>query len=137
MTFTPQEAHAIGTAAFKEGRSSAPATNPRFMERLAARVDPEFGSALPLLKAFTTAWHTAHAESTKDLLTAMDAIPTGHIEEQYEALDTPQSIEFLVELAELCIRHTRIGTPEAVALKAYAESMLTRLDHTVRVGDAR
>lgn len=60
MEFTTKEATALGLAAFHAGKPVAPVLNKAFMARLAARVNPAFGSSLPLLKAFTNAWLSAH-----------------------------------------------------------------------------
>lgn len=129
-TFTSEEAARIGAEAFARGDSSAPAESEEFMARLSARVNPKFGTALPLLEGYVKGWHTAHAESTKDILSALAAIPTDHLEDRYRKLDTDYSVEFLVEMAELCLRHTEIDSREAVAIGAYRDSMLKRLDHT-------
>ena len=128
-TFTSEEATRIGAEAFARGDSSAPAESEEFMARLSSRVNPKFGTALPLLEGYVKGWHTAHAESTKDIMSALAAIPTDHLEDRYRKLDTDYSVEFLVEMAELCLRHTEIGTPQAVAIGAYRDSMLKRLDH--------
>jgi hypothetical protein len=130
--FTSQEAYLIGVAAFAKGDPSAPAASKSFMKRLAARVNPEFGSALPLLEAYAKGWHTQHAESTKDLISAMEGIPTSHIKGKYDALDTPEAFEFLVDLSELCLKHANNGSPEAIALRAYADTMLKRKDRMVQ-----
>jgi hypothetical protein len=58
--FTTREATALGLAAFRAGKPVAPALSEAFMGRLASRVNTEFGSSLPLLKAFTSAWMSAH-----------------------------------------------------------------------------
>lgn len=66
--FTTHDAARLGTAAFEAGGSSAPAQDADFMTLLAARVNPEFGSSLPLLTAFGDAWHAAnHKASDKQL----------------------------------------------------------------------
>ena len=58
--FTAKEAAVLGTAEHRAGNPLTPCLNKAFMERLAARANAEFGSSLPLMKAFTRAWLSAH-----------------------------------------------------------------------------
>jgi hypothetical protein len=61
--FTTREATVLGTSEFLAGNPVTPAQNEAFMLRLrvyAASTTTKFGYSLPLMKAFTSAWLSAH-----------------------------------------------------------------------------
>lgn len=70
--FTPEEARALGTAAFHRGQSGAPCQDYEFMERYAAFCgdNPEIGSGLALLEAYGHGWLVAQRRNADKELAA-------------------------------------------------------------------
>jgi hypothetical protein len=50
----------LGTIAFNEGRKATPCQDKALMEIIANRENKEWGSTLPIMKAWSDAWHAAN-----------------------------------------------------------------------------